>query len=276
MSAKLGKKAGHEQDLRVLLDGFVTNGDAGPLEEYLLSHSNLPGPRGNIELAAAFGDVVGDYARQGRGVEQLWARCTRMTEESADEAPVNDPREFLPFCGSVGLGAIGSILAAFYDPALDTLRPLSRDSRWRMREAVCFALQRLAMAHRRQMLQALAGWISDGNPLEMRAVAATVAEPAILQDRATAAAALELHREILDQVFKLKDRKSEAFRVLRKGLGYTLSVVVRALPDEGFAFMAELVERQDRDVDWIVRQNLKKNRLVKYYPERVEVLEALL
>ena len=30
----------------------------------------------------------------------------------ADDAPVNDPREFLPFCGSVGLGAVGSAWTA--------------------------------------------------------------------------------------------------------------------------------------------------------------------
>jgi hypothetical protein len=110
----------------------------------------------------------------------------------------------------------------------------------------------------------------------MRAAAAAVAEPALLQDKETAASALQVHREILDQVFSLQDRKSEAFRVLRKGLGYTFSVVVHAIPDAGFAFMAELVERQDRDVDWIVKQNLKKGRLVKYYPEQVAALEAQL
>lgn len=276
MSAKLSKRAGHARDVRGLLEGFLDHGNGKPLEDYLLSNSNLPGPRGNIELAAAFGDVAGDFARQVQGVEQLWALCARLTELSADEAPVNDPREFLPFCGAVGLGAIGSASTTFYEPALLALRPLARDPRWRMREGVCFALQRLAAARRQETLSALAEWVSGGDLLEMRAAAATVADPILLRNTGTATAALELHRGIFDQVLKLEERKSEAFRVLRKGLGYTLSVVVCSIPDEGFAFLVELVEHQDRDVDWIVRQNLKKNRLAKPYPERVRSLEALL
>jgi hypothetical protein len=276
MIAKLGKMAGHARDVQVLLEKLMDEGDDQALEEYLLLNSNLPSPRGNIELATAFGDVVGDFAWQGQAVQQLWAQCVHMTGISVEEAPVNDPREFLPFCGAVGLGAIGSASAGFYDPALAALRPLARDRRWRMREAVCFALQRLMVAHRKQTLSALTEWVSGGDLLEMRAAAATVAEPAILHDADSAPSALQLHREIFDQLPGLEERRSEAFKVLRKGLGYTLSVVVQALPDEGFSLMAELLQRGDRDVDWIVSQNLKKNRLAKYHPERVKALEPLL
>jgi hypothetical protein len=145
-----------------------------------------------------------------------------------------------------------------------------------MREAVCFAVQRLMPSHRRETLAALEEWVSGGDLLEMRAAAASVAEPVLLQDETTAVAALALHRQIIDQVGKVQERKSEAFRVLRKGLGYTLSLVVYALPQQGFAFMARLLETQDPDLKWIVKENLKKNRLVKNYPEEVGALRVLL
>jgi hypothetical protein len=34
--------------------------------------------------------------------------------------------------------------------------------------------------------------------------------------------------------------------------------------------MAELAQTKDEDVQWVVRQNLKKNRLLKNFPEEVE------
>ena len=59
-------------------------------------------------------------------------------------------------------------------------------------------------------------------------------------------------------------------------MGYTLSVVVNALPDAGFEYMARLVKTQDLDVRWIVKENLKKNRLTKNYPEEVETMKELM
>ncbi len=272
----MGKRDVHKRDLVSLFDGFVATGDVKDLTAYFLSNSNLPGPRGNLELALAFGDVVGDLAGCDASLESIWALCEGMTEISAAEAPVNDPREFLPFCGTVGLGAIGATNAAYTELALGALRELARDPRWRMREAVCFGLQHLLPVRSEETLAALATWVAGGHPLEMRAVAAGVAEPALLRDPATAMTALRLHREILTRILEMDDRRSDAFRALRKGLGYTLSVVVCAVPQKGFSFLAELAVLDDRDVRWIVKENLKKNRLLKNYPTEVSALRATL
>jgi hypothetical protein len=270
----MGKRDAHRKDLVGLFDGFAASGDAKALTTYLLANSNLPSPRGNLELAQAFGDIVGERAKQGASPEPIWRLCEDWTEISAEEAPVNDPRELLPFCGTVGLGAIGAACTAYTGPALGDLCVLARDPRWRMREAVCFGLQRLIAAQSKLTLVALESWVAGGHPLEMRAAAAGVAEPVLLEDPATAKAALRLHQAILAQVLDMKDRKSEAFRGLRKGLGYTLSVVVCALPQEGFAYLAELAGSDDEDVRWILKQNLKKNRLIKNYPAEVSRLRA--
>ena len=133
-------------------------------------------------------------------------------------------------------------------------------------------LQRLIVADPQQAIAALQDWIANGSWLELRAAAAAVAEPALLKDRDVALAALRLHERILERVLQATDRRSEPFRTLRKGLGYTLSVVVQAIPDEGFSWLARLVDTEDTDVLWIVRENLKKNRLVRHFPERVEAL----
>ena len=101
----------------------------------------------------------------------------------------------------------------------------------------------------------------------MRAVAAAVAEPELLQDQSAALDALQLHKRILARVSGVEQTRSEAFRVLRKGLAYTLSVVVCAVPEEGFAYMSQLLDEPAPDVRWIVRENLKKNRLQRPYAD---------
>lgn len=63
-------------------------------EPYLLAGSNLPGPRGNLELAAAAADL-GDETQF-----RCWAAL------GPDVAPENTPDCFLAFCGVVGLGRL--------------------------------------------------------------------------------------------------------------------------------------------------------------------------
>jgi len=61
----------------------------------------------------------------------------------------------------------------------------------------------------------------------------------------------------------ISDRKSESFRVLKKGLGYGLSVAMVACPEKGKELFEKLMRMPDRDINWILRENLKKKRLEK-------------
>lgn len=268
----MSKKERHARDLIELVDGFLETDDTRPLTEYLLSHSDLPGRRANLELAGAFGDHAEAYADQ----ERLWELVKSLAAIPANEAPVNTPGEFLSFCGAIGVGAIGSVASTHFAEALHTLKTLANDPRWRMREAVCFGLQRMLARRSRDTLAALEEWIADASLLELRAAAATVAEPTLLEDTGVARAALRLHQALMARLPGISERKSDGFKTLRQGLGYTLSVVVQALPQEGFEFLAGLAASQDPDVHWIVRQNLKKNRLVKQFPDEVESIASLL
>jgi len=266
----MSKREKHKQDLIELLDQTLETGETTPLEDYMAANSNLPGPRGNLELAQAWGTVAEVYAGQATG--ELWNLCLEMTNLSADEAPVNDPKELIPFCGAVGIGAMGAVVPDLFEQAVATLKILANDSRWRMREAVPMGLTKLIFSRSRDTLQVLKTWTVDGSLLELRAVAAGVAEPALLKNQESAAAALDLHKNIFNRVLKTDARKTEDFRVLKKALGYTLSVVVKASPQPGFIYMAQLVDTQDKDVQWIVKENLKKNRLVKNFPEDVATI----
>jgi hypothetical protein len=267
----VGKKEDYKRELGALIDKFIATGNEQELLDYIAANSNLPGPRGNLELAGAFADATGQYDPEKSA--RLWELCTEMADVSADEAPVNDPRELIPFCGAVGIGALGAACPTLSTEAVAALRTAANDPRWRMREAVPMALQQLIAAHHRETLDALEQWAA-GSPLEMRAAAAGVAEPALLKNDETARAALALHQAIFNRVLETEDRKSDAFKALRKGLGYTLSVAVQALPEEGFALMRALAATQDKDVLWIVKENLKKNRLTKYFPTEVASIKS--
>jgi hypothetical protein len=69
--------------------------------------------------------------------------------------------------------------------------------------------------------------------------------------------------KIMATLARADNRRSEEFLALRRGLGYCWSVAVVALPDEGKALMEKWLVNPDSDVQWIMRENLKKARLAR-------------
>ncbi|MHB0877635.1 MAG: hypothetical protein ACYC5O_16480 [Anaerolineae bacterium] len=254
-----------KHDLAELLDDWEAGSDA--LAAFLARRSNLPGPRGNLEMADGFAATVEERACSAP--QRLWSLVESLASLSAAEAPVNDPREFVAFCGVRGIAAVAAADASRVGEALERLRQAAADPRWRLREAVAMGLQRLLAVAEGETLAALESWVDDGGPLQWRAVVAGLAEPSLLGRKALAERALALHERVLSRVATAPDRRAPDFKALRQGLGYTLSVVVAALPEPGFALMRRLAASADADVRWIVAENLKKNRLVKPFPAEV-------
>ena len=268
------KTRAYETELWSLFSDYARTGDFTGLRVYLLGRSGLPGPRGNLELAKAFGNVIQQGILAGALEPQsLLSLCQSLSSFPASLAPTNDPKEFLVFCGLCGLGALGT-KPPLFDPVSVSLRTFAGDPRWRAREGVAMALQRLLDAEPKQTLVLLLRWVNEDDPFLLRAVVAGVAEPRILVSKATARSALELHKRVFNRFTQLQ-RNSEGFDALKKGLGYSLSVVVAALPREGFAFMAELAASRNADVNWVIRENLKKKRLMRYPADVAAVYKAL-
>jgi hypothetical protein len=157
------------------------------------------------------------------------------------------------------------MLAEGDERVLPELRRFAADPRWRLREAVAMALQRLGDADMGRLLSEVRGW-AEGTPLEQRAAAAAVCEPRLLHRAAHARAALRLLDRITASVERMEDRRSDAFLALRKGLAYCWSVAVVALPAVGRPLMEKWMARPDEDIRWIMRENLKKNRLSRAEP----------
>ena len=223
-------------------------------DAFLMDESGLPGPRANLELVQAVAD---------EGDLDLFQRY--LTYEPI-QAPTNSPQVFLAVCGVVGLG---KILAEGRYEQFERLRQLANDPRWRIREGVCMALQRLGEVDMDTLTGEMRRW-SERNPLEQRAAAAALCEPKLLVQKGHAHAVLEILDEITESFTRIEDRRDEDVRVLRKGLGYCWSVAVAALPEEGKALMEKWLASQDKDILWIMKENLKKNRLARMDPSWVE------
>ena len=229
-------------------------------EPFLLAESGLPGPRANLELVAVVADL---------GDEALFER---FLGEGPEDAPTNHPREFLALCGVVGLGRL---LAEGRLDLLERLRRYAADPRWRMREGVRMALQRLGAVDMDRLLDEMEGW-SSGTPLEQRAAAAALCDPGLLGDERHARRTLTILDAITGSILGREDRRSEAFKALRKGLGYCWSVAVAALPEAGEPLMEQWLACEDRDVRWVMKQNLGKARLLRADPEWVARCRARL
>ncbi|MCS5733338.1 hypothetical protein [Herbiconiux daphne] len=318
----------------------------GEWSGYLAEHSGLPGPRANLELAQAVADVAD-------------ADTLRAFAQGADE--------YRALCGAIGLGRLLVELAARAE-ATDTradadadnhdsaaadapelrleLRRLAADERWRVREGVAMALQRLGDAAPETLWALADQWLTevesrtaragvdragtpptsaapagapaavaatddhlsltevkartarasadraappptgapaagaatDDHPLLIaRAVAAGIAEPRLVRREQAARRALG----ILDRITALlvavpaRDRRHGDARVLRQVLGYCWSVALVGAPADGFDALDRWAASGDADAAWIVRENLKKARLVRADPERAETLRAL-
>ncbi len=230
-------------------------------DAYLRAESGLPGPRGNLELAGVAADLGSE------------AQFRRWLAWDAVQAPTGDPGEFLAFCGTVGMGRL---LAGGWADALAFIRAAANDPRWRLREAAAMALQRLGAANMPALLDIATTW-AGGTLLEQRAAAAALAEPALLANRSESVRrALDVLDAITAGVEHTNDRRSKDFKALRKGLGYCWSVVVAALPEEGWPRLERWCGSSDPDVRWIVKENLGKARLIRLDADRAaRLLEKL-
>jgi hypothetical protein len=131
-----------------------------------------------------------------------------------------------------------------------------------MREGVAMALQRVGDVNMGLLLKEMEKW-SKGNWLEKRAAAAALCEPRLLKDKRQVKRVLKLLDAITTALARAKNRKSDEFDALRKGLGYCWSVAVAASPADGKRAMEKWLASDNRDVRWVMRENLKKNRLAK-------------
>jgi hypothetical protein len=207
-------------------------------EPYLKKHSGLPGPRANLELVAAVADEA--------DADRLW-----RLSASRDE--------FLALCGTAGLGRV-----ALLEPetVMTWLRELAADPRWRVREGVAIALQRLGRENMPRLLAEMKVWATDG-PYVQRAVVAALCEPALLKTNEDAVEVLAILDRLTISLAAMTDRRHDGVRVLRQALGYGWSVAAAAAPQNARPYLEKWMRSSDKDVAWVMKTNLSKARMAE-------------
>lgn len=250
-------------------------GNQRPLEFYLRDNSRLPGPRANLELANDVSYLLAAsiprYPESVRSLLNYFANGDRKMVAS------NTPSEFIMLCGIIASGTCAAVQPDWREETLELLTHYASSSYWRVREGVAIAYQHLLNAVPQEIIPYLMKLAATGNYLQQRATVAAIAEPSLLYTADILAGALKLQRLVLERFHAAPaaDRKREDFRVLRRTLGYTLSVITAASPEEGFALMREGASWGDADITWVLRENLKKKRLAKF-AEHTQTLSRLL
>jgi hypothetical protein len=245
------------------------------LRTFLEKNSGLPGPRGNLELAHSFAASVAAMAIS----EWQWEFLAQLAATSVSKAPVNSAKEFLPFCATLALGALygNGLPRPRRRAALAALTAAATDARWRMREAAAMGLQLVGERDIDAMKGIVASWLADSSWLTLRAVAAGLAHPPILKDPEVALYAVQTAATLVAALSRAgaKDRREEPFKILRQGLGYSLSVFAAASPGEGFALLRKCAAVSDPDLAWVVRENLKKKRISDAFSRECEQVAAI-
>ena len=267
-------------DLAMLWSAALA-GDRAPIERALAEGSRLPGPRANLELAARFADTAAadgaaaDGAAAGFAVLADWLATPPRLAASLPDGT----EEFLPSCAALAAGAMAARAVAdggaLPGAPVGLLTTAAGDGRWRVRELAATGMQRVLAADWPAGLHQVGVWLRSAEPLSMRAAVAAVAEPPLLRDAQHAADATAVVREAVDALLALPAarRREDDVRVLRKALGYAISVVAAADPEAGLPVLERLAAATDQDARWLARQNLTKARL-KPFADRLAAARA--
>jgi hypothetical protein len=259
-----------------LLEQALEVGDDTALRTALIERSGLPGPRFNLRLVTSFARAVGAIVvRPDPAVAALEKLLDGWAALSPKDAPGDRPAVILPCAAHAAYGEVGAVRPDWWSDEMTKLRRGAADPRWRVREVVAQALQRLLDADWSRTVEALDEWAADDHPLVVRAAAASVAEPPLLRAADRARSALDVQRRAVDRYrsYPTDQRRSEGAKVLRQALGFTVGVAVAATGD--FTLLEDLAASSDRDLRWIVRQNLGKSRLNRW-PDQLAHLHQLL
>jgi hypothetical protein len=235
--------------------------------------SGLPGTRMNMLLAHAFAT---ECLAAGKAADKLALEMALMSPEAA---PGASPREFLPVCGTLALGARAA--HEKNDPKLRKrviaiLHEASEDMRFRVREIVPVALAKIGAQVGDPLVHELVGWM-DGF-FHASAALLAMMQPeflAVINDEEAALARL-------DEAYALAKNAARATSRYpgRKALIDALSTVPKELAGRfGVPVFDHLVKwsnSEDPELRGSIESVLRSQKLLTRYAPEVKRVQAAL
>ena len=195
--------------LRATLESALRSGDARDLSAFLARSSHLPGPRPNLELAAAAGAALAAAGRPAAGIVREFASL---------DADDGTPYVFLPMVAAYALAATIGPDARAAARILEELGELGEDERAVVRRAVEDALATAAPHHPGGVdgfVNALVPWCSS---FERGSVAlGAIGDRRVLDaahDEAALVAAIDAATATLEDAPRAKERDPGRRRLL--------------------------------------------------------------
>ncbi len=211
---------------------------------FLLKHSNLPGPRANLELLHVFCD----FADRGQ---------TELCLERDAVQIGGTPAEFVVMCG------VASAARTVPGKKCESiLKKFAVHHSWRVREGVAIGLQKIGAKNMERVFAIAEKW-QTGRPYVQRAAVAGLCEPVLLKRREDAARTIRILSAISLDFKKQGEFEKAEVETLKKALGYGWSVAIAEYPVAGKKAFEQLCSVDSSYLRWIVKENLKKKRLVK-------------
>jgi len=119
-----------------------------------------------------------------------------------------------------------------------------------------------------RLLAEMEKWSTEG-PYLQRAAAAGLCEPSLLKEPEHVVRVLKILDRMTKSLAATSARKTEGFRVLRQAMAYSWSVAAAALPESGRPLMERWLRSPDKDVAWVMQENLTKGRIMALGPSWV-------
>lgn len=248
--------------------------DTKVVEAYLIKNSKLPGRSCNSELAIEFADVMTEVADQ-----TSW--LVKLATMDEFEAPMNNPKEFLPYAATVALGGLYTLKDAdVQEQIFEIIRINSHSPRSRTRTAASLALSRIGCGDFDIFIALLEDWLQTASLSDWKTIASSLVHEELYQEESDVR--LEATFDILRRVFaaysKLTSdgKKTSEGKTLSTTLGVVPSMLTVINPRMGFRFLKNIADTEDIAVKKIVAANIRKSRLAKKYREEcMEVGEIL-
>jgi len=212
----------------------------------LMSNSKLPGRRANLELMWQFSK---------KATKNEIESCLSYKGCDLD----NTPEEFVVMCGVLGFCVRNKNNPQF---ALKGIEEFANSSSWRVREASAMGIQELLTLSAEDVLQILDEW-SSRNERYKRCIIAGLCEPKNLKSKDVLENAFYYLGKFTEGFDSIATKLTEDQKILRKALGYAWSVAMVEDLDQGKSLFERFVESENKNIRWIVKNNLKKNRLQK-------------
>lgn len=253
-----------------LIVQLIERNDFEKLSNYLIKNSNLPGRMVNLKAIA----TVANFFESNKQLSKSW--YSTLNHWFDIKADGNSSETILVLTALESFGSIYKNFSRKEQLLIEKkLKDSLNDKRWRVREIVTESYKRIGLLSYGTLVNLFEDILSSQpTPLEIRGLLATVAHPNLLISKEQLNFSQKILKISFDYYLSFDEKifSKEDKLILKKGLSFAPSVIVSKNPNIGFPYFERLIKDNNKEINTVIKTNLKKKRLGNIYPDEVETL----